>query len=263
MIKRVSACVLVLILVIMLGMLAGCQEKETEKTKVDTTSIPKEAYTNPDLLVETRWLDDHLGDEDIKVIDVRITQDYEGGHIREALSLPIGKTDDADSSTEAIVASKKQFEELMGSLGITSDSRVVIYDAKITPFAGRLFWIMEYYGHKQVSILNGGLEEWKTEGREIVKDEPSIKETTYTADPDASKIATRKEVEEGLDKEDIVLVDTRPPDEFNGGHLPGAIQMDWTELLTDGDIPVIRPAGELGKLFKDAGITEDKDLVLY
>ncbi len=263
MIKRHASLVLVPLLIITLGLFAGCQETTVEKVKEDTKSIPKETYENPDLLVETRWLDDHLGEDSLKAIDVRTSTDYAKGHVRGALNLPIGKTDDADSSIKGMVIPKDQFEDLMGSLGIKNDDKVVIYDAKITPFVGRLFWIMEYYGHKKVSVLNGGFQEWKLEGREVVQDDPDIKETTYKAKLDPNKNALRDEVEDRLDKEDVVFVDTRPPDEFNGGHLPGAIQMDWTELLTDGDIPVIRPAGELRKIFEDDGVTKEKDLVLY
>ncbi len=269
--KLLSVLLGLVLIVTALGVFGpGCQESEekeettTEEIK-DTTEAEKVEFENPDLLVTTDWLEDHLTDGDVQIIDVRAEGDYNGGHIEGAVNLPITKTVDANNPIQGMVGPKGQLETLLGDLGISNDSRVVVYDGGGTPFAGRAFWILKYYGQKEASVLDGGIKKWQKEGKKIKFDAPKINKTTYKAkinpDINSTKGQVRKWVEEK--SKDRVLVDTRPQKEWDAGHLAGAVRLDWVELSTAEDPPVFKSAQELQQLFDDKGITDNKEVVLY
>jgi thiosulfate/3-mercaptopyruvate sulfurtransferase len=246
------------------GFVSGCQQvKEKEKEKrVEKASVE---FENPDLLVSTDWLEQHLTDEDIKIVDVRSEEDYKKGHIPGAVNLPVKKTVDADNPIPGMVAPKEKIEELLGNLGISNEDRVIVYDKGGTPFAGRVFWILDYYGHEKVSVLDGGIEKWQKDGRELSTEIPEVEKTTYVAKPDPSKNATKEQVSKWIKEkpENMIFVDTRPLSEWITGHLPDAVRLDWVELLTDDEPPLLKSAPELQKIFEKAGITKDKEVVLY
>lgn len=252
--------------VLALTVLAGCRPAE----RVDDTapepatgSETSSGYANPQLLTATDDLATRLGDKDLRILDVRPPEEYQAGHIEGALNLPIGKTNSATGPVEGMLAPKGDLEKLLGDLGVANDSKVVVYDNQITPMAGRLFWILEYLGHEHASLLDGGLAKWRNEGRGVTKDTPTRAKATYRATPVPERLATKEEVRALIGKQDAVLLDTRPLPEYVAGHLPDAVRMDWTELLTADDPPVIKSGPELAKLFADAGVTKDVDLVLY
>lgn len=252
------------------GFFSGCkQAKKKEETKQEKKSETKEEkkveFENPDLLVNTDWLEKNLPDKNVQIIDVRTEGEYAGGHIEGAVNLPIPKTVDAGNPIAGMVVPKATIESLLSDLGISNDSKIVVYDGGGTPYAGRVFWILEYYGHKKVSVLDGGIKEWQKEGKKIKFDAPEIKKTTYKAKANPNINATTSQVAKWVEDKDkdVVLVDTRTQEEYDSGHLPGAIRLDWTELSTAGDPPLLKPAAELQTLFDNAGITRDKDMVLY
>jgi thiosulfate/3-mercaptopyruvate sulfurtransferase len=250
--------------VIIGGFVGGCRQVEEKGKEKRVEKAPVE-FKNPDLLVNTDWLEQHLSDEDIRIVDVRSEEDYKKGHIPGAVNLPVEKTVDANNPVPGMVAPKEKIEELLGNLGISNDTRVVIYDKGGTPFAGRVFWILDYYGHERVSVLDGGIAKWQKDGKELSTEVPQVEKTTYVAKPDPSKNATKEQVSKWIKEKskDVILVDTRPLNEWVVGHLPGAIRLDWVELLTDDDPPLLKSAPELQRIFDKAGITKDKEVVLY
>lgn len=94
-----------------------------------------------------------------------------------------------------------------------------------------LLWILEYYGHKRVSVLDGGAAAWKEFGGDFTKALPVTTACAYRAKPDVRRIATLGQVKAWLKSQEVVFLDTRPEDEFAAGHLPGAFQMDWVALM--------------------------------
>ncbi len=263
-------CGLIFIITAVGGLVSGCkkaeEKKETKKGQKEETIEKKEAkFENPNLLVTTDWLIDNLSNEHIQIIDVRAEGDFSGGHIEGAVNLPIPKTVDADNPIPGMAEPEEQMGTLLGDLGISSDSHLIVYDAGGTPYAGRIYWILKYYGHEEVSVLDGGIKQWQKEGKKIKFDEPEITKTTYTATANPDINATKNQTQEWIEEEDedVVLVDARPKKEWDEGHFPDAVRLDWVELLTDDDPPLLKSAGELQELFDNAGITEDKELVLY
>jgi len=251
-------------------MLGGC----APPTPTPTPAV-EVSFAHPELLVETDWLAEHLDDPNIRIVDVRAAEKYQKGHIRNAVNLvvsdPEGPFYDQDHPVKWMILPQERFEDLMGDLGISNDTTVVAYDDARGLWASRLFWALEYYGHKRARVLNGGLKKWEAEGRELSQEVPEIAKATYSAEPDPSKYATKELILDRLGKEDTIIVATISEAEYTGekkyskrgGHIPGAIRIDWVENLTKGDVPVFRSAAELTKLYEEAGVTKDKEVILY
>jgi thiosulfate/3-mercaptopyruvate sulfurtransferase len=227
-------------------------------------------YANPELLVETDWLAEHLDDPDLRVVDARKADEYKAGHIPGAVNIPRSATFDPEAP-KGMVAPKEMIEEVFGSKGISNETRVVIYGIGKDKDAARIFWTLEYYGHTNVSVLNGGFKKWQAEGREVTVEEPEIAPTTFTVSPNPALLSTKEEILEDIGKADVVMLDTRSPAEFRGedlrakrgGHIPGAVLVDWVENFTVEDVPVFKSAAELTKLYEAAGVTKDKLVHVY
>ena len=121
------------------------------------------------LLVSPAQLDDLLGREDVRVIDVRPKQDYDAGHIPKALSIPADGVNDPTAQVEGARLLDDKLAALFGSRGIDKTTHVVLYDDKGGFHAARLFWMLDYFGHRKVSILNGGIQKWTADGHKLAR----------------------------------------------------------------------------------------------
>lgn len=261
--------VLILLLVAALFM-AAC----TTAPATQTSPIPPPPPTSSltvQLVVETHWLEENLANPNLRVVDARTAAGYREGHLPNAVNLPIANTFDPSHPIKNMIAPQAKIESLLGSLGIGNNTRVVVYDEGRSTTAAHLLWTLEYYGHQSISLLNGGFVRWQQEGREVTREVPKISSTSYTAKPDPSKIATEEQVLASLGKNDFILVDARTPREFSGedvrakrgGHIPGAVNINWEENLLPGAIPSLKPVAELAKLYEEKGVTKDKWVVTY
>src|ERR687895_2178928 len=168
-----------------------------------------------DPLVTTEWLAAHLDDEKVRVVDIRgyvdktdlgggrqkaeylaAREEYDEAHIPGAVYVDwTGDITDPDDPVPAQIAPPERFADLMGSLGIGDDTRVVIYDHAGGQFATRLWWALTYYGHDRVSVLDGGFNKWIAEGRPTTSEVPDPEPATFTPEP---RPGWRKEAEEVL-----------------------------------------------------------------
>jgi len=135
-------------------------------------------------------------------------------------------------------------------------------------------WALHYYGHTNVKILDGGLEKWVAEGRETTTDAASFEGAggSFTPVENSGIFASRDRVLSAIDDESTVILDVRSDDEWTGankrggprgGRIPGAIHFEWTNFMTDTEIPVLKSADEIRKLLADVGITPDKNVITY
>ena len=129
-----------------------------------------EGYARPEILVETDWLEEHLNDPDIRIVDCDQYDLYSRAHVTNAVGTPehnfIKNPDYANDPTgHPLVASAEDFARLMGRMGIGNDTTVVAYDAGGGTRAARLWWVLNYYGHTKAKMLNGGWKKWHDEGR--------------------------------------------------------------------------------------------------
>ncbi len=173
-------------------------------------------YAKPQVLVETDWVEQHLGDPKIKLVEVDVdTTAYESGHIPGAIDWS-WQADLNDPITRDII-SKEGFERLMHVSGISNDDTIVLYGDNNNWFAAFAYWVCKIYGHKDVRLMNGGRKKWLAENRPLTKERPVVTPSTYRAqDPDLSIRAFREDILRRLKSPGLALVDVRSPQEFTG-----------------------------------------------
>ena len=234
-------------------------------------------YTHPEYLVDTAWVDSHLSDSSVRVVES--DEDYllyETGHIPGAVKVDWFTT--LQHPLRRDFLSKDEFEKLCSDLGISNDTTVVFYGDKSNWFATYALWLFRYYGHKNVKIMNGGRTKWTLEKRPLLKDVPNYPKTRYKAsEPDEDIRAFRDNVFKHIDTRNP-LVDVRSPKEYSGellhmpnypqegatrgGHIPGAVSIPWSQAVREDD-STFKSAAELRELYKSMGITADKDIIAY
>jgi thiosulfate/3-mercaptopyruvate sulfurtransferase len=230
-----------------------------------------------DPLVNTQWLADNLEKPGIAIVYVggptSKKENFAFKHLPGAVFLDffafMGALGDGSAPPD-----KAKFEALMGGLGIGNDTHVILH-SKGTLFSSGVFWLMDYFGHKKKSILDGGVTKWMKEGLPTSGGLANITPVTYKATPDASLLATADDVLNNLKNPKTVIVDTRGSDEYKGiyadearmgnkrvGHVPGALDLGFypSNLNNDG---TFKSAGDLKAVYAAKGVTEDKEVVTY
>ena len=163
------------------------------------------------------------------------------------------------------------FEEMMAGLGIGDATRVVVYDERGGIYAARLWWILNYYGHSNVALMNGGWIKWTAEQRAATTAVTAPATATFTARPQPAWIATAADVVGAIDKPGVKIIDARTLAEIEGrelrgikrgGFVPSSIPIYWEELL-DPQKKTFKPADELRKIYEDRGIVPSLEVIAY
>ena len=170
------------------------------------------------------------------------------------------------------MAPAARFAEVMGRLGIGDQHLVVAYDAHpASQFATRLWWALNYYGHDQVVILDGGLPKWQRENRPLVITIPSHPPATFIPVPQPQLRATAEDILSFLGRQDVTLVDARERGQYTGelvrghgrpGHIPGALNIPREELI-DPATGTFRSNEELAHIFANSGVKSEDHVVAY
>jgi thiosulfate/3-mercaptopyruvate sulfurtransferase len=229
-----------------------------------------------DVLVETQWVEDHLDDDSIRIVEVDENPAlYAEAHIPGAIGFDWQK--DLQDQVKRDFLGPQEFGELFGSRGVSNDHTVVLYGDRNNWFAAYTYWYLKYYGHDRVLLMNGPREKWIAEGRQTSKDAPSYPAATFKASqPDQSIRAMREEML-GLVGTGTRLVDVRSPQEFSGeliamagyeqegaqrsGHIPGAINVPWAQAVQEDG--TFKTADELRALYEGKGALDGDDIVAY
>jgi thiosulfate/3-mercaptopyruvate sulfurtransferase len=156
----------------------------------------------------------------------------------------------------------ERYAEAMSHLGIGPETTVIAYDDNRSMPASRLVWGLLRYGHKNAAILEGGWNGWLQHGYPITQDEPPTFSAHFVPQPDDSTIAELAWLRSRIGMPDFVLIDTRRPDEYAQGHIPGAIHWEWVNSLLDGT-ETLRPDKDVRAELEALGITPDKEIVTY
>jgi thiosulfate/3-mercaptopyruvate sulfurtransferase len=218
------------------------------------------------LLVETDELAKVLTDPNLRILDARSAAEYRQGHIPGAINLPALATEDLSANRRGFPIEPQRAEQIFRAAGINRASRVVVYDNQGHRFAARVFYVLEFFGHSHVQVLNGGIAKWAGEGRALTLNAPSVAPGDFQPQAHASVIATADWVKEHLGDSNVQLVDARPAQEFGGpygGHIPGAINIEWTRVLAPGARPTLLDRAALEKLFSQAQVSRSKEVVCY
>jgi thiosulfate/3-mercaptopyruvate sulfurtransferase len=218
-------------------------------------------YANPHLLVSTGTLNDMLAHDDVRIIDVRAKSDYDAGHIPKALSIPADSVNDPTAQVEGARLLDDRLAELFGSRGIDKNTQVVLYDDKGGFHAARLFWMLDYFGHRKVAILNGGIQKWTADGHKLSLDQVKAKPARFTPTPMERRAASADWLLERRTDTNVVVIDVRPTALFQKGHIPWARSIPWAQnLAADG---TMKTADELIAHFAAHGVTPDKNIASH
>jgi thiosulfate/3-mercaptopyruvate sulfurtransferase len=229
-------------------------------------------------LVSTQWLQDHLDAPDIVVVDGsyylpamnrNAREEYLAAHIPGAVFLDIDVVKDRSSNLPHMMPSAEGFSSAMRELGIGDGQTVVVYDGIGLFSAPRVWWMFRVFGVREVLILDGGMPKWKAEGRPIDFGEVRRTPRHFTTRFDRGAIADLADVQKALAHPDIQVVDARSKARFDGtaaeprpglpsGHMPGALNLPWEQLLEDGRLTT---SARISKAFADAGVDISQPIV--
>jgi thiosulfate/3-mercaptopyruvate sulfurtransferase len=223
-------------------------------------------FANPNLVVDVSWMKQQLKDPNVRIVDTRPAADYARGHLPGAVSLPVTESFDPDKDKNYPDTVEK-LEVLFGSKGIGNSLRVITYDGGLATQAGRLFWTLEYAGHTNVAIMDGGLRAWQAANGEVTTEVTSVAPAKFTSSLNPAKLSSKEQCEIAINDPTKVILDTRTPEEYRGddvrakfgGHIPGAVNIDWRENLTaDG---LLKPPATLRAMYESKGVTKDKEII--
>ena len=243
------------------------------------------ARSRAELLVDTAWLADHLGDSHLAIADIRGSikpptapkpqyaakrDAYLEAHIPGAVF--VDWTEDIIEPTAPVhmtLAGPERFKALMERLGVGDEANVVVYD-DTGGLAPRLWWALNYYGHPQVRILDGGWNKWIAEGRPVTALVPSPTRVTFTPRIEKGWRASIAEVKDAIKGSGSLLVDCRSPEEWRGeigrgeqkGRIPGSTNIPSVKML-EGELRTWKRPEEIRALYEAAGVTGERPVITY
>jgi thiosulfate/3-mercaptopyruvate sulfurtransferase len=228
------------------------------------TDIHARGYAHPDVLVSTDWVDAHLNDPAVRLIESNEdTLLYASGHIPGAVH--VDWTSDLNDQIRRDYITRQGFEALMSRIGATNDTTVVFYGDKTNWWACYAFWVFQLFGHTNAKVMDGGRVKWQNENRPLTRDVASFAPTSYKAQErgDTQHRAFRDDVMKHVEAKGQ-LVDVRSPEEYagtrmhmpdypnegalRGGHIPGAKSIPWARAINPED-GTFKTADELRKLY--------------
>jgi thiosulfate/3-mercaptopyruvate sulfurtransferase len=224
-------------------------------------------YANPHLLWSVDELKSRLQDPRLVLMDMRPPEAYSNGHIPGARSFDIFGISLIDTRREALDAFLWMIEHLIQAKGVNNDSTVVVHDDVSGMRSARLFWFLEFFGHDDVHMLNGGFNAWQAAGLPVTHEAVVPKGGNFKMKPRFERIATADNVLAGLNNPSAVIVDTRSDAEYTGqlvrsrrgGAIPGAVHLEWTNNLNEKGF--FKSADELTKMYAEKNISPDKEVI--
>ncbi len=243
------------------------------------SDIESRGYANPDVLVSTDWVADHLDDANVRLVESN--EDplvYRAGHIPGAVE--VDWTRDLNDQLRRDYLDREGFDRLASRIGITPETSVVFYGDKNNWWACYAYWVFQLFGHTNARVMDGGRPKWQKEGRDLVRDEPEVEATAYSAPErdDATIRAFRDQVQTHVEGA-LPLVDVRSPEEYSGermhmpdypnegalrgGHIPGAKSVPWVRSIDPDDGTFLSAADLEGIYVKEQGLARGDDVIAY
>lgn len=235
-----------------------------------TSTSNLKQYANADLLVSAGQLSRNLqSDQKPLLLDLRPAENFADKHLPGAVHLDLFGLSIVDTDPAPLKAFFWIIEHLFASRGVSDDVPVVVYDDTSGIRAARGFWFLEFFGHPNVRLLDGGYHAWVRAGLPTTTEAEKPKPTAWTGIRDENILASWRDVNDRLGKSSTVMLDTRSDEEYcgtqvraaRGGAVPGAVHLEWTNnLAPDG---TFKPAEELRTMYERAGVTPDREVVTY
>lgn len=223
------------------------------------------------LILAPEELEPHLQNEEVVVVDLSNPAAYAQRHIPGAVHIEPSEITASQPPVMGLLPPAEQLGEVFSGAGITPGSHVVAYDAENGLKACRFLWTLEVAGHRRFSLLDGGLQAW-VDGQHPTESPPAERPAAdYPVSLGTDHVADKDYIRGHLDAPSVVVLDARTAAEYNGvdkralraGHIPGAVNVDWSQAIRGGGDTRLRPAEELRALYAGAGVTPDKEVVVH
>jgi thiosulfate/3-mercaptopyruvate sulfurtransferase len=203
------------------------------------------------------------------LIDLRPAENFCENHLPGAVHLDLFGISSIDTDAAPLKAFFWIVEHLLASRGVSNDVPVVVYDEVSGIRAARAFWFLEFFGHPDARVLDGGYQAWTSRGLPVSRSAEKPRGTEWTGTPNDAVLAGWRDVRQRLGNTDSIMLDTRSDAEYygtsvraaRGGAIPGAVHLEWTNNL--GPDGAFKPADELKQMYARAGITPDREVVTY
>ena len=234
-------------------------------------------YAKPEVLVSTDWLEGHVDDPNIRIIEVdEDTTAYDKGHVRNALRWDWST--DLHAEVGRDFQDQAGFSRLLSEAGVGPDTTVVLYGGNNNWFAAYAYWLLKLRGFDAVKLVNGGRKKWELESRELTQDVPAVTPTGHTiTGSERPEIRALRDEVIGKVGGSTGFVDVRSPEEYRGeklapdhlpqeqsqvpGHIAGAANIPWVQAANDDG--TFKSADELRDLYAAQGITGDAEVIAY
>ena len=240
-------------------------------------------YPNSDLLATSQWLKQHATDEDILIVDVRADEHFDGRLIPGAIRLPWStfRYNDTAANEGSLFVGVARAQELLGSHGIGRTHTLVLYDSVARDggaTASYLFWVLDILGHENKKILDGGIDAWEAQGYDLDSKPRQLEPILYQApmqDIRGRDLIDGNDVYRQLGDPYYQIIDVRSPAEYKGekgtrdlrgnglklGHIPTAVNIDYTQNWLDTETKQVKPYGALQRLYR--GLDSNKGVIVY
>ena len=238
------------------------------------------SYANPEALVSTEWLADHISAPDVHVVDASwylpamerdAKIEFAEQHIPGAVFFDIDEIADTEDPLPHMLPSPEKFSSRMRRLGLGDGARIVVYDGFGLFSAPRVWWMFRFFGHEDVAVLDGGLPKWLAENRSVVSQPSRVQERHFTSRMNSFIVRNFRQVKTNLESRREQILDARTAGRFAGteaepraglisGHIPGSFNLPFGEILDPTDQTVL-PAKALRAKFENAGIDLGKPVV--
>lgn len=214
-------------------------------------------------IIEAKDIKNYMNKPEVVIVDMQKPEDYAKGHLKGAVNITLQNIV-ISTPVPNMLAPKEQIETVLGAKGIGNDTTILIYDNNNNMEAARMFWTLQVYGHKNMKVISGGIKAMEAAKLEISTEVPAVTSVKYTAaDKNTDIIATIDEVKAQVDKpqENTVLLDTRSPEEYAEGTIPGSILMNYIQNnYNDGTYKSVQ---DIKIQYIENKITADKQVIMY
>lgn len=270
---------------LMVAGLSSCQNEAPTTNAPDIDESLKSSVKGPHLIEPEAVQQMYEAGEDFTVIEISKSGKYASGHLPGALNFWRPDYEGKGYAYGGMRMNAEEMAELLGSNGISPEDQLIIYDTKGSVDAIRFMWMLDIYGHEKMAVINGGKTAWEKAGYGLTTEpapQPEPVVYTFPGEPDVSRLATMDEVLQAISDPDIVLLDTREPEEYQGvpyidkgaclpykkgaftfGRIPGAVHLNWSDAVDLKGDHRFKSLKDLKYNFTQAGITPDKKIIAY
>lgn len=223
------------------------------------------------MLLQPDELEQRLDDQNLLIVDLCSEESYLSGHVSGAVHVNYAHIVSTCPPVMGLLPDEHRLNLLLSHIGLTRESHVVAYDAEGNGRASRFLWTLEVLGHKQVSLLDGGIRAWLAEGHSVKQGQETRQPSSFHRDYKDDQIADKEYILAHLLDPNVLVLDARSPAEYHGkdiraqrgGHIPGAVNFEWTRAMDYEHNLRFKSRDELRSMLESLGITSDKEIICH